>query len=220
MRLRIVGRRADVRPLRDANEFLESPGDELRTVVRNNARTGEGVFLLRALQREFDVRLQHLGPECPMHDDAAVSVEHHAEIEERPGDPEVRDVHMPVLVRPERLLNAQPLLRRDMIPLAQHTRVAEHAVRGRRTHRHDVGIEHHVREPTIALDGMGGLVGEDRFLFCRRQPVIARHPGIVLVHLAVAPAPIVALAGPDPRPPNEPVGGDLGPLAPTAGRSR
>ena len=49
VRLRIVGRCPHMRHARDSNELLEVPGDELRTVVGDDARLGLRVFLFGSL---------------------------------------------------------------------------------------------------------------------------------------------------------------------------
>ena len=68
IRLRIVGRRADVRHLREADELLPVRGDERRAVVREDARPGHRESRFRALQGELDVRLGHRRAELPVHD--------------------------------------------------------------------------------------------------------------------------------------------------------
>ena len=55
-----------------------------------------------------------------------------------------------------------------------------------------------------------------RLLLVVGEPVIARHPGVVLVDLAEALLPVVELAGADADPGEEAADGDLGLVAPGA----
>src|SRR5579863_601216 len=55
---------------------------------------------------------------------------------------------------------------------------------------------------------------DDRLLLPLLQPKVPGNPTVVLVHLAVAVAPVVELAGPDVEPPDEPSGADAGLVGP------
>lgn len=66
---------ADVRHLRESDELLEVHDDEPRAIVREDAWSGGRIVLLRALDRELDVRLGQLRAESPVHDDPAAVIE-------------------------------------------------------------------------------------------------------------------------------------------------
>jgi hypothetical protein len=56
-----------------------------------------------------------------------------------------------MLVRPERLMESRSLERNlGVMPFHQPT-IAKHAVGARRAYRHDIGVEHHEGETTVAL---------------------------------------------------------------------
>src|SRR4051794_35571543 len=92
----------------DPDELLELLGDELRAVVRDDPGLGVRVPFARPLDDRLDVGLGHTLADLPVDDEPAAAVEQAAGVEERPGDVDVRDVDVPVLVWTERLLKALP----------------------------------------------------------------------------------------------------------------
>src|SRR6266511_4327580 len=90
----------------DPDELLEILGDELRPVVRDDPRARIGKSFPCPLDDCLDVGLGHALSDLPMDDEPAAAVEEAAEVKERPGDVDVGDVDMPVLVDPQGLLKA------------------------------------------------------------------------------------------------------------------
>ena len=90
----------------------------------------------------------------------------------------------------------------------------EDAIDAGRAASDDVGIEHHEGQPAIAFEGMLAGEGADAFFFVVGEPVVARHPGVVLVDLAEAMLPVVELAGADADPGQEATDGDVRLVAP------
>ena len=72
--------------------------------------------------------------------------------------------------------------------------------------RHDIGVHHHVSQPAIPFAGVFGVEGANGMLLPILQPMVPRHPTVVLVHLAVTLAPVVELALADAQPPDQPLG--------------
>ena len=173
-----------------------------------------GYFSLARLQNDLDVGLGHRLAQIPVHDGAAVAVQHAAQVVERPADVDVGNVDMPMLVRLRRLLEARPFLRRLAVPLAQQSRLAQHPPHAGRTHRHDVGVQHHERQPPVAFQRILQMEIDDRLLLPILQPEVPGNPTVVLVDAAVALPPVVELAAGHAQPPNEPPGADLGRLRP------
>ena len=66
--------------------------------------------------------------DLPVDDEPAAAVEQAAEVEERPGNVDVRDVDVPVLMGPQRLLEALSLERRLAVVRLHQAGIAEHAV--------------------------------------------------------------------------------------------
>src|SRR3954447_1029256 len=93
----------------DPDELLEILGDELRPVVRDDPRPRVGIPLARPLEDRLDLGFGHALADLPVDDGPAAAVEQAAEVEERAGDVDVRDVDVPVLMHAERLLEAFPL---------------------------------------------------------------------------------------------------------------
>src|SRR5579872_2054172 len=144
VRLRIVRRRAHVGHPRDADEFLEVLRDELWAVVGNNPRTSCRELLLGPLQQDFDIRLAHGFPQAPIHDVAAGSVQNRAQVVERAMNVDMRDVDMPVFMRPQRLLEARSFLRWMSREVAEPAGIAQYAENTRRADGDHIRIDHHV----------------------------------------------------------------------------
>src|SRR5271165_4286345 len=100
---------------------------------------------------------------------------------------------MPMLVGPERLLEAGALLRL-LAELGQPAGVMEHAPHAGWTDRHHAGIDHHVRQPPVALQRVFGMKIENGLLFPILQPKVTGNPAVVLVRFSVALAPVVKLS--------------------------
>jgi hypothetical protein len=66
-------------------------------------------------------------------------------------DVQVENIDVPVLMCCQRLCEAGALLRRLAAPLGQQSRLAEYPPDTGRDDGHDLGIEHHERQPAIAL---------------------------------------------------------------------
>ena len=96
------------------------------------------------------------------------------------------------------------------------SRVAEHTVDARRADGDDTGVEHHEREPAVAVQEMVGMKGKDRLLFPVFEPPVARDQCVVFVGQTAALLPVVELARSDPQPDKEPAAGDLGAFRPVA----
>ena len=105
-----------MRHARDANEFLEIAGNELRTIVRDDAWLRFRVFFLGAFENDFDIRFPHRLTQIPMHEETAEPIQNAAQVIERAAQVDVGNVDMPVLVRLQRLLETTPLARRLSFP--------------------------------------------------------------------------------------------------------
>src|SRR5215813_7167791 len=94
------------------DEFLEALGDELRAVVRDDPRPLPGEALASPLDDRLHFGLGHALADLPVDDEPAAAVEEAAEVEEGPGDVDVGDVDVPVLMGPQWLMEAFPFERR------------------------------------------------------------------------------------------------------------
>src|SRR6266852_4004068 len=121
---------------------------------------------------------------------------------------------MPMLVRLGRLFKAGPFLRGLPGPLPQQSRSTQYPPHAGRTHRHDVGVQHHEREPPIAFQRILQMERNDRLLLPILQPKVPGNPAVVLVDTPVPLAPAVELAGCDIQPSDEAASTDLGLLRP------
>jgi hypothetical protein len=77
---------------RDADKILEILSDELWAIVGDDRGPRPWEGLLRALEDGLDVDFAHLLADLPMNDEAAVAVQHGAEVVEDAADVEVGNV--------------------------------------------------------------------------------------------------------------------------------
>ena len=97
--LRIIRRGPHVGHAVDADEFLEVLGDKLGAVVGDDSGARLEERFLGPLQDNIDVGLGHCLADLPVGDVAATPVEHAAQVVKRPANIDVRDIHVPVIVR-------------------------------------------------------------------------------------------------------------------------
>jgi len=83
------------------------------------------------------------------------------------------------------------------VPLPQQPRPIQHTPHAGRTHRHDVGIQHHERQPPVAFQRILQVERKDRLPLPILQPKVPGNPAIMLVDPAVPLAPAVKLAARD-----------------------
>jgi hypothetical protein len=69
----------------------------------------DGVELASRLDDRLDLGFGHALADLPVDEEPAAAIEEATEVEERAGDVDVRDVDAPMLMHPERLLEAFPL---------------------------------------------------------------------------------------------------------------
>jgi hypothetical protein len=179
-------------------------------VVRDDARRGPEEALAGPLDDLLDVHLGHRLPDLPVDHGAAAAVEEAAQVVEGAGEVQVRDVHVPVLVRREGLHEALALRGRLGVVPVREPGLAENAVDAGRATGHHVGVEHHEGQAPIPFQGVAGVEVDDGLFLRGFQPMVARDPGVVLVGLAVAVLPGVPLGGADADPEEEAGDGDAG----------
>ena len=69
---------------------------------------------------------------------------------------------MPVIVRRQRLHEAFALVRCLRETASDQAGSSQHPIDARRAHGHNVGIQHHERQPPVTLQRIPGEEGEDR----------------------------------------------------------
>src|ERR1700722_20180257 len=104
--LGIIWRRADVSHTAYADKLLEVPGDELGAVVRDDPGPLAGKLLARPLEDRLHFGFGNGLADLPVDDKPAVAVEDTAQKKECTADVNIRYIDMPVLMRPQRLLEA------------------------------------------------------------------------------------------------------------------
>ncbi len=150
----------------------------------------------------------------PVDDVAAGAIQDGAQIVERAVDVDVRDVDMPVLVRPQWLDKARTLFGRLARKIAQPTGIAQYPENARGAHRHHIRIDHHIGQAAIAFYWIALLKIQDRLLFPVGKPEITGSPAVVPVGLAAALGPIVILARAQFQPMQQALDGEAGFLHP------
>ena len=131
----------------------------------------------------LDNRL-HLGfghglADLPVDDEPAVAVEDAAKEKECTADVDIRDIDVPVLMRPHWLLEALSLLGGLPASGCQLAGRLEHAIDAGGADGHDVGVEHHVGQAPISFQGVEVMEGDDRVLLPILEPEIAGDVTVV-----------------------------------------
>jgi hypothetical protein len=106
------------------------------------------------------------------------------------------------------------LLRRLAVPSIQQTRRGKYTVCRRGADGHDVLVEHHERQPAVALERVTVVKVEDRLALLGLNPVIPRNLGVVLVRLAISVAPREEFAARDSEPLRPTAESNLGAFGP------
>src|SRR3974377_2097430 len=103
------------------------------------------------------------------------------------------DIDVPVLMWPQGLLEALPLAGWSPPSRSQLVGRLEHAVDTGGADGQDIGVEHHVRQPAIALQGIEVVEGDNGRLLPILQPEVAGDATVVLVGCPQPPTPAVEL---------------------------
>ena len=74
--LRVIGAGADMFHAAEADEVFEVSGDELRSVIGDDSGVCVGVFFTCCLEDDFDIHFFHFFTDIPMHNAAAVAIQH------------------------------------------------------------------------------------------------------------------------------------------------
>ena len=148
------------------------------------------------LQRPLDDCLDfcvtgHALAKLPVHDVSAATVQHARQVVKRPRDVDVRDVHMPVLVRQEGLDKAGSLLRRREPPVVEPVRLLEHAIDARWADGYQVVVEHHEGQAAITFKRMTVVEIDNGLFFPVLEPPVAGDLSVVLVDFAVTVLPVM-----------------------------
>ncbi len=104
----------------NTDEFLEVFCNELRSIVGDDPRAGSWIFLLGALKDDFNVWFGHLLSDLPMDNGATAAIQEAAQVVESATDVEVRNIHVPVVMRQQRLYEPGSFERRLLIPFVKH----------------------------------------------------------------------------------------------------
>jgi hypothetical protein len=78
--LGVVGRGSHMVHSTDPDELFEVTGNELRTVIRDDPGPFRGVLFFSPLEDDFHLWLSHGLPDLPVHNVAAISIQHTAQV--------------------------------------------------------------------------------------------------------------------------------------------
>jgi len=109
-----------------------------------------------------------------------------------------------------------PLARRLTLPSGEQSGLLQHPPNAGWADRHNIGVQHHERQSSIAFAGMFPVEVDDGLLLPRCQPEITGSPSVVLIDAPIAFSPVVELAGSHAQPVDESSGADLGFFRPVA----
>jgi hypothetical protein len=174
-----------------------------------------GVLLQRPLHDDLRVDFLHRLADLRVDGVAAIPFEQTDQEVKRARQIEVRDIQVPVLVRPVWLDEAGPLLRRRPPVTIQPAGGLQHAVSAAGTDRHHhVVVEDHQGQAAVAFPRMTVVEVEDRLLLPVLQPPVAGYWAVVLVGLPVTLVPLVELARAQPQPAEQSLARQLGAVRP------
>ena len=149
--LGIIRRCLDMGHAGDADELFEVLGDELGSVVADDAGLGVGVGFAGALDDGFHVRFLHFLADFPVDDETAAAIKEGTQKVKGAGDVEVTNIDMPVFVGFQRLDEAGAFFGGCRGRPGQQSRVLEDTVDAGRAARDLVGVEHHERQVAGSL---------------------------------------------------------------------
>lgn len=89
------------------------------------------------------------------------------------------------------LIESRPFGLRLARSAAQEVGGTQNSIDGRGTDSDDIGIKHHVRQATIAIEWMFEMEPDDGVFFPVFEPVIARDRAVVLVGDAITANPFI-----------------------------
>ncbi len=214
--LGVVGRGLDMGHAGDADELLKVLGDELGTVIADDAGIFTGELFTSALQNGRHVLILHFFADFPVDGATAEAVEDGTKEVKGAGDVEVTDINVPMFVGLRGLVEASAFLGDVGGGAGEQMVGLEDAVDAGGTAGDDIGVEHHERQSSVTFEGVQAGEDTDAFFFVIGQPMVAWHPGVVLVYLAEAMDPVMVFAGGDVDPGEEATDGNLRLVAPVA----
>ena len=193
--LRVVRRGPDVLKLHESQKPLEVPRHELASVVADDARPSPGKTLQGSLEHDLHIPLGHVHPQFMVDHEAAVAIQHSDQKHESASNGNVRDVDVPVFVRPPGLFEASlfGLARRS--PAVQQSMAFEHPIGGGWADRHYVVVQHLVRQIPIADSRAAPGVVHNGLDSPRLQPEVPGHLPVVPVGKPETSLPLVELTG-------------------------
>ena len=145
-----------------------------------------------------------------MDDEAAAAIKKAAQVVKRATDVQIRDVHMPMLVRQKWLNEAGSLFADFLVPLIQKPGLGKNAPSAGRAYGNDILVKHHEREPPVAFQRVIVIKSDDGLPLPVFQPEVARDGSVMLVGFSVPVDPRVKLALADREPADEPFDRDTG----------
>ena len=189
--LRVVHRCRHVRVAVKSDELGKLLPDELLPVVRDES----GVRFRKAfkcqLLHDAHVTGLHCAEEPPCDYEAAAAVNDRDHVVGLATYMDISDVHVPVLVDLQRLLEACPLARRHALPVPDDSMTAKNLVDCGGFCIHDVGVHHHVRATPVSILNVLLVEGDDKTAFLLSQPVPVRKIASVPVGNAQAVPPVM-----------------------------
>ena len=133
-------------------------------------------LLLPPFQNQLHFRFRHRLPNILMNDIAAKTVQYTAQVVKGSTQIDIRNIHMPVRMRPQGLDKSGPAKRGFLVPTTQKPSLMEHPTHAGRTYCYDVGIQHHKGQSAISICAVFQVIGNDRLLLPILQPKIPWNP--------------------------------------------
>src|SRR5207245_3742002 len=102
----------------------------------------------------------------------SIAIQNAAQIVESAAHVDVGNIDMPMLVRLWWLLKAGSFARRLTLPSGEQPCLLKNPPDARWADSHDIRVQHHERQPTVAFQRMVQIIADDGLFLPRLQPEI------------------------------------------------
>ena len=88
------------------DEAFEITSNKLRSIIRDDPRSGLGKLFSGPLDDDLNIHFGHLFPDLLVHNVATVTIQQAAQVVKGATDIQIGNIHVPMLMGPKRLIKA------------------------------------------------------------------------------------------------------------------
>ena len=201
--LQMIRRSSHMSKSTRTDELFEILRDKLRPVVTDDPGKTPGNFSI-AHHGDLNVIFPHAGAKLVVHNKSTRPIQNRNQKEDRTQDVHVHDIDMPVLMRPEWLLEAFLPRRSRRCPTLEQACIFQNPIGGRRAHHNDIDVQRDVRQTAVPFVESIATIVNDASPFFRQKPVAFAYPAVVAIGRFSAFVPVVIPAPADAEPGYQP----------------